>query len=252
MPPADLFTSQAENYAKYRPQYPDTLFAYLASQVPRRERAWDCATGTGQAALALAPFFERIIATDRSEKQIINAARHPQITYVLEAVEHTSIESASIDLVTVAQALHWLELDQFYREVRRVLRPGGVIAVWTFSFRSVRLPDSLNKLIKDFYLTVLKPYWPRHFQEERERPFPFQELSMPPFEMEATWDLEELTSFINTLSSVRRYRAETGKDPVQFIVKDMEEKWGPATRKEKITWPLNMRVGRLNKSKRMR
>jgi methylase of polypeptide subunit release factors len=69
----DHFSRHAADYAKFRPRYPNELFAYLASISPSHERAWDCATGNGQAAGALAAKFHSVIATDGSAKQIENA-----------------------------------------------------------------------------------------------------------------------------------------------------------------------------------
>ena len=119
------FSTQSIDYAKYRPTYPRTLFEYLASLTVSHEKAWDCATGNGQAAMGLAPFFDRVIATDASKPQPDQATKHEKIIYREATAEKTEIESEFIDLVMVAQALYRLDPDGFYQEVKRVLKPGS-------------------------------------------------------------------------------------------------------------------------------
>src|SRR5262245_38403499 len=122
----DHFSTVASNYALYRPRYPAELFAYLATLVPTCEFAWDCATGSGQAAVALAAHFKRVIATDASATQIANGETHPRVEYRVAPAEQSGLAAASVDLLTVAQALHWFDLPRFFVEANRVLRPRGV------------------------------------------------------------------------------------------------------------------------------
>lgn len=119
----DHFSQLAHDYARYRPQYPADLFEYLASLAPARRLAWDCGAGNGQAALQLAQYFDRVYATDASPEQIDHAYQHEKIEYRVEQAERASLASGSVDLVTVAVAVHWFDLDVFYQEVRRVLKP---------------------------------------------------------------------------------------------------------------------------------
>src|SRR5215831_9466809 len=119
----DHFSKQAADYAKFRPRYPQKLFEYLGSIVPSRQLAWDCGTGNGQAAVGLASTFDRIIATDASEKQIANAQSYERVEYRVAPAENSSIGSETIDLIMVAQALHWFDRDRFYAEARRILKP---------------------------------------------------------------------------------------------------------------------------------
>jgi ubiquinone/menaquinone biosynthesis C-methylase UbiE len=119
----DYFSRQSTEYAKHRPHYPKALFEYLNEICPGHERAWDCATGNGQAAIGLVPYFNEIIATDISEAQIKNAFQHPKIKYDVANCEDSSIEPQSVDLITVATAIHWINTDKFYQEVRRILKP---------------------------------------------------------------------------------------------------------------------------------
>src|SRR5215475_11590766 len=122
----DHFSRQAANYAKFRPRYRRELFDYLASIAPGRELAWDCGTGNGQAAVGLASVFDRVIATDASKKQIANAEPHNRVEYHVAPAENSGIPSGTIDLIMVAQALHWFDLDRFYGQAGRVLKPDGI------------------------------------------------------------------------------------------------------------------------------
>src|ERR1043165_5287441 len=123
----DHFSTQSQDYARYRPDYPPSLFQWLASLTSAHALAWDVGTGSGQAALALADHYRRVVATDAAEAQLRHAVAHERVTYKGMPAENTDLGNASVDLVTVAQALHWFDFDRFYREVQRVLRPGGLI-----------------------------------------------------------------------------------------------------------------------------
>ena len=124
----DHFSHQAADYAKFRPRYPREMFEYLATIVQSKKVAWDCATGNGQAAVELAAVFDRVIATDASKKQIANAQPHDRVEYRIAPAEKSGLESDSIDLVMVAQALHWLDSSRFYPELRRVLKDDAAFA----------------------------------------------------------------------------------------------------------------------------
>ena len=128
----DNFSSQAASYAQYRPGYPKELFDFILAQITGREVAWDCATGNGQTAKELAPYFEKVFATDISAKQLENAVQASNIFYSIQPAEQTNFEENSFDLVTVSQALHWIQFDPFYSEVKWVTRPGGWLAVWMY------------------------------------------------------------------------------------------------------------------------
>src|SRR5262245_55012855 len=133
----DHFSGHAACYHQFRPNYPDSLFAYLATLCPSHELAWDCATGNGQAAVALAPHFRTVIATDASTQQVEQAQVNPKVKYLVAPAHEAPIETGAVDVVTVAQALHWLELSSFYREVRRVSKPRGILAVWCYQLHNV-------------------------------------------------------------------------------------------------------------------
>jgi SAM-dependent methyltransferase len=246
-PYADHFSRVASEYASRRPGYPDELFAYLAGLVSRRELAWDCAAGSGQATLPLARWFEQVVGTDASPEMLSQAPAHPRIQYRVARAEQSGLSSASVDLVTVAQALHWLEPDLFYSEVERVLIPEGVIAVWTYG-RNHLDDESLDRVLQQFYEDIVGPYWPAercHVEAGyRTLPFPFPELVPPSFAMEVEWSLSELLGYVGTWSASQRFREVEGHDPVQLLASGLAGEWGAPDRRRRITWPLSTRVGR--------
>jgi SAM-dependent methyltransferase len=241
----DYFSSKSDAYAQFRPHYPASLYAYLASISLRHELAWDCATGTGQAALGLAPYFDRIIATDASENQIAHARPHPKISYQVAPAGKTSIPTSSADLIVVAQALHWFDLNEFYSEVERVLKPQGVIAAWSYNLLTVSA--NVDAVINRLYEKIVGAYWPeeRNLVEDGYKglAFPFEEVNGPTVSMTATWSLEQLTGYLHTWSAVQRYQEQNKRDPVAMIVDELCAVWGEAGGLKRISWPLSLRIG---------
>jgi len=244
----DYFSKQASEYTKYRPHYPEALYEYLATLVCSRQRAWDCATGSGQAALGLTPYFEQIIATDASKRQIANAIEHSKIAYFVAPAEKPDIEAASIDLIVVAQALHWFDLNRFYAEARRVSKPGGVLAAWSYSL--LRIARDIDSLLDKFYTEVVGPFWPpeRKFVDDKYQsiPFPFAELDVPQFKMESKWSLERLIGYLGTWSAVQNFKDKHNTDPIELIIKDLIRAWDRPQDEKEIHWSINMRVGRIH------
>lgn len=220
------------------------MFHYLASVAPERKLAWDCGTGNGQAAVELANLFDRVIATDASEKQIINAEPHPKAEYRVAPSENSGIDSNTIDLITVAQALHWFDLDRFYTEVRRVLKPQGVLAVWTYTF--LHIDPVIDAVVDHYYSNVVGPFWPpeRAFVENFGKlPFPFPEVATPTLEMAVEWDLAQLLGYLRTWSATQAYIAANKRDPLEIIFQDLHSEWGEAEQVRRVVWPLILRVG---------
>ena len=244
---ADHFSVVASGYASFRPSYPDTLFDYLGSLPPSGHVAWDCAAGNGQATLALTAHFERVIATDASEAQIRLAPSHPRVEYRVATAEASGLPAASIDLITVAQAVHWFDFERFYAEVRRVLVPRGSIAVWCYGKH--RFDDSaMDSLLDHFYTKVVGPYWPperRYIEEEyRTLPFPFDEITPPTFEMHESWTLPRLLGYLRTWSATWRYREVHAEDPVVALEGELAPLWGARDETKPVRWPVALRVGR--------
>lgn len=242
----DHFSSASDRYAAYRPDYPAALFAWLAGLCGRHDTAWDCATGSGQAALGLAPLFRRVVATDASPEQIRHAVAHPRVEYRVATAEASGLASASIDLVTVAQAAHWFERPRFYAEASRVLKPRGVIALWGYG--RLALPGEIDAPLRRFYADTIGPYWPaeRALIDEayRSLDFPFAEIAAPPLHIEVEWTLPRLLDYLSTWSAVKRYQAARGRDPLPALIAELQPGWGDPETPRKLRWPLFMRVGR--------
>jgi len=184
----DHFSRQAADYAKFRPRYPQELFVYLGNIAPSRQLAWDCGTGNGQAAVGLASVFDRVIATDASEKQIANGQLHKRVDYLVAPAENSGIQSDTVDLIMVAQALHWFDLDRFYAEARRVLKPNGVLAVSAYNL--LHIEPAIDEVVNRYYYDVVGPFWPperKLVENFAHLPFSFHEIDPPEFEITAQW-----------------------------------------------------------------
>ena len=238
----DHFSGQAVAYEKYRPHYPRELFAWLAANSPYRELAIDVATGNGQAAQALAEFFNEVVATDASAAQLANAAPKPRVRYLCEPAERISLPDSSVDLVVSSQAAHWFDWPAFAAEARRVLRPGGMLAIW--SYRDFVVQADIERLLHDFSREVVGPYWPRerrHVEEcYRSLALPFAECAAPSFEMRAEWDCESVLGYIGTWSAVQRCRKRSGRDPIALLSPMLRKTWGKGT--QTVRWPLTLTV----------
>lgn len=243
----DHFSGVARAYAQFRPGYPDVLFDYLAGLAPRRDLAWDCGAGSGQATGRLAGRFARVFASDISRRLLAAATADAGIMRVVASAERSPLAGASADLVTVAQALHWLDLPAFYAEVHRVLRPGGALAVWSYGLLHFE-DEGLDVAFREFHDGVVGPYWPpeRRLVEDGYRgiSFPFDETAAPEFSMEAHWTLDEFLGYVGTWSAVSRYRASVGSDALPLFEATLSPLWGARSRRRRLQWPLALRVGR--------
>lgn len=242
----DNFSKQADIYAKYRPHYSQELYAFLATLTHERKLAWDCGTGNGQAALGLAEFYESVLATDPSPQQIANCIPHPQIHYKVETAENSSIPSETADIITIANALHWFNHDAFYKEVNRVLKPGGVIAAWAYLNPSVN--PAVNEVITYLHDNILGDYWlaeNRHVENGYNTiPFPFQPISSPVFTSEKQMNLDDFIQFLNTWSATQRFINTNNTNPVDIVAKKLREAWGHPDDENTISWELFLKTGR--------
>jgi ubiquinone/menaquinone biosynthesis C-methylase UbiE len=241
----DHFSKQSADYAKFRPRYPREMFEYLGSITPVRQLAWDCATGNGQAAVELADIFDRVIASDASAKQIANAEPHERVEYRVAPAQESGLESRGVDLIMVAQALHWFDPARFYSEVRRVLKPTGAFAASTYRF--FHITPEIDRLVNDRYHNeIVGPFWPSEralIEKFEEIPFPFSEVQTPHFEMTAKWNLEHLCGYLRSWSASQRFIAQKNRDPIDEIADDLRAAWGELDQQRKIVWPLTLRVG---------
>ena len=242
---ADHFSQQSAAYARHRLTYPPELFAYVASAAPASHVVWDCATGNGQAAHGLRAHFDRVIATDASARQIESATPGEGIEYRVATAEDSGLADRSVDAVTVATAFHWFDHERFAREVKRVVRPGGVAVVWTYGFSE--MPEGPRAALAELVAPVLAQYWAPQvkiaWDGYRDAYFPFAELDTPALAIERSWTAREYLAYASTWSAVQACIADRGENPFVTHASAMEEAWGddPVT----IRWPLTIRAGRV-------
>jgi SAM-dependent methyltransferase len=243
----DHFSGVADRYADFRPHYPAALFDYLATVAPRQTLVWDCACGNGQASIDLASRFDRVIGTDASQEQIASAKPLPNVEFRVAPAEQSGLPDGSVGLVTVAQALHWFNFDRFYAEVRRVVAPGGVLAVWAYAMNTLE-GEAADQIIQEFYANQVGPYWPPECNwveaGYRTIPFPFTDLNPPPFQMEARWTLEQLLGYFSTWSATTRFIKATGQDPIKPLTEALGKVWGDPRTPRLVVWRMALRVGR--------
>jgi SAM-dependent methyltransferase len=243
----DYFSGVSTSYRDFRPHYPEELFEHLVDIAPSHSIAWDCATGSGQAARLLAQHFDRVIATDASASQVDNAGAVQGVTYRVEPAESTSLESQSIDVVTVAQALHWFDLPAFEKEVRRVCKPGAVLAVWSYAV--LQSKPSVDGVIEKLYNGLLGEYWTneRRIVERgyKDVIFPFELLESPSFAMRTQWSLDHMLGYLSTWSAAKRYEDRNGEDPVALIADELNHAWGNPESRLEVSWPLTVKLWRL-------
>ncbi|UCE88324.1 MAG: class I SAM-dependent methyltransferase [Pseudomonadota bacterium] len=241
----DHFSPLAEPYARYRPAYPKELFRWLASNCAHHSLAWDAGTGNGQAAVALAVHFEHVVATDASFSQVSRARADKGVHYAVMRSEQAAIGTGTVDLVTVAQALHWYRLDEFYDGVRQVLRPGGVLAAWCYGLCTVT--PAVDAVILHLYRDVLGEYWPterRHIDTAYQSlAFPFRRLKTPEFFMAQRWTLDALVGYLSTWSAGARFARATQQHAVALVRSELESAWGEPENRQQVCWPLSLLVG---------
>lgn len=241
----DNFSKQSDVYLKHRPTYPDELFTYLSGLTEKHELAWDCGTGNGQAAHGLVEYYDKVYATDASQKQIENAIPHSQITYGVEPAEQTTLEDQTVDLLTIAIALHWFDHDSFYTEVRRVLKPGGIIAAWTYRLPSVS--SEIDKVVQSFHDEVVDSHWSKENRlvsdGYKTLPFPFEEITNPVFTMRKNWSLDDLLGLVRSWSAIQRIINGTGKNPIPELEEELLKIWGDRESEKEMAWELIMKVG---------
>ncbi len=243
----DHFSETAPDYAAHRPTYPVALAEHLALLAPHRDLALDCGCGTGQLSVLLAAHFARVVATDASAAQIANAAPHPNVSYRVAPAEASGLAPGSVDLVTVAQAAHWLDLDAFYAEAARVARPGAALALVTYGV--LHLDGAPGPVVDQFYRAIAGPYWPperRHVEEGyRNLPFPVPDLPAPSLAITVSWMLADLLGYVETWSAVRALEAARGREPIEAFRGALAAAWGDPRTRRLVRWPLSLRIGRL-------
>jgi len=242
----DYFSQQSKAYATFRPTYPEDLYQFIFKHLKNRTIAWDCATGNGQVAQYLAKHFQTVYATDISRQQIDQAFKADNIFYSVSKAEQTSFPDHEFDLITVGQALHWINTDEFYSEVRRTAKPGALLAVWGYALLSVN--EAIDKLFLDFYHNTIGPYWDaaRKLVEEQYRnvPFPFERIPSPEFSLCVEWTPEQFAGYLTSWSATQKYIKVNGSDPVPAFNEVIRQHWNKDEKKT-VTFPLFLKLGRV-------
>jgi len=245
----DEFSKQSATYAQFRPTYPLALYEFLSGIAPGHDAAWDAGTGNGQCAAALADYFAWVHATDPSAEQIRHATPRPNIHYAVKAAEESDLSDHSVDLITAAQAAHWFDFPRFIPQVRRILKPGGVIALWGYSFHTSR-DAALNAVMHEFGENILGPYWPPQnrflWNGYADLPFPFEAIPHPDFTLTVAWSLEELCGYYSSWSATQKFIAANHHHPLRDIYERMAAAWGAPERKHPLNFDIHMRVGRVS------
>lgn len=244
----DHFSSVANSYAAFRPTYPQELFEFVASIAPARRCVWECGAGSGQATLGLAAHFGRVIATDVSAEQLNRAPENAKVEYIVAPAEQVPIESHSVDLVAVAQAMHWFDFERFYAECRRVARKGGVLVAWTYG--SPTMDGEVGAALREFMYGphAIGPYWPpeRDYvtEEYRTIPFPFERIPSPRLELEQEWNAQQVVGYLRSMSATSQYIKRHGRDPVVAFERELARLWTDGDVR-RIAWPLIILAGKI-------
>jgi hypothetical protein len=245
----DLFSSQAKTYSQYRPGYPPEIFSFLSSLVKHHGLAWDCATGNGQAAVGLSPFFKKIIATDISEAQLVHAIPKENIEYKEASAENSGLEDDSVDLITVAQAYHWINWDAFHKEANRVGKKNSIVAVWMYNRMNINDPV-LNEIYNRFYLEITGPWWDaeRKYVDANYETvkFDFADPGRKEFRSVVHWTLDDFTGYLSSWSAVQKFKEKNGHSPIDLIMKDLRSAW-PGNEKREFIFPIHLLFGRIEK-----
>ncbi len=249
----DNFSSQSDQYAKYRPTYPSAFFDYLNSLIPNKQNAWDCGTGNGQIAYELSKTFDTVYATDISQSQIDNAVPADNIIYSVQPAEKTDFDQQQFDLIIIGQAIHWFNFGQFYSEIRRTAKERALVSV--IGYGRIEICESIDRIIRDFYEVVIGTYWDKERKYIDENyttiPFPFDEMPTPHFANKLDWTLEHVIGYLNTWSAVKHFVKQNGYNPVFPLQIEIEKHWG-GEKTRAVNFPLLLRMGAITTRRQVR
>ena len=240
----DNFSEIAGNYAAWRPEYPEELFIYLASLSAQHDKALDCGTGNGQAAKQLTRHYKEVYATDISTAQLQHAVAMPNIYYSISPAEKTVFPDNFFDMLCATQAAHWFDLEIFYREAERILKPNGVLALVGYGL--IEINGNIDKLIKALYTDILGTYWDkeRKFIDDHYRslPFPYKEITAPSLQINCEWNLPQLVGYLNTWSALGHYKKANQKDPLTEMFPALQKIWGGNEILRSVRFPIMAKI----------
>jgi ubiquinone/menaquinone biosynthesis C-methylase UbiE len=241
----DYFSGHAKVYAAFRPTYPEELYQFIFQHLKQYHTAWDCATGNGQVARYLAGHFDKIYATDISAQQLDQAEKLANVSYSVSKAEQTSFADNQFDLITVGQALHWFQVNDFYKEVNRTLKPEGLIAVWGYALLTIA--PEIDKLFMDFYNNKVGPYWDHARKlvenEYRDISFPFAEIASPRFQIKVSWSLEQFAGYLTSWSATQKFIHQHQYNPVDEFIPVVKQFWSEGEEKS-VSFPVFLKLGR--------
>jgi SAM-dependent methyltransferase len=240
-----LFSMRSDNYAQFRPTYPDDLFSWLAERCPRTRCALDIAAGTGQATRPLLGRFDLVLACDASLEQLTSSSDWQPAQRFAAQAERLPLRDGSVDLMVIAQALHWFATPTFFTEAKRALAADGLFCAWCYGL--LRIEPPLDALIDRLHGETLSGYWPQGRASVdagyRDIQAPFDLLEPPTFALEAHWDLFQLFGYLQTWSAVKRWQQTHGRDPVAQLEPELKQLWGSPECKRQVRWPLHFLAG---------
>ncbi len=250
---SELFNTQAKFYSEYRPTYPQALIEYISGLCEQHELVWDVATGNGQAAFALAEYFKKVYATDISEGQLKHAKPCNNIQYAHSSCENSTLEAASVDLVTVAQAIHWFDFEKFYQEVARVIKLNGVLAAWGYALMLFE-DKQVQNLLEDFYSNNLSPYWAperKHLDNHYDSIFfPFEKITAPEIQISFAFNFEQFIGYLNSWSAVNTYIKQHAENPIEkYLMMPLKKIWGDPQQLKKGYFPIYSLITRFDLSR---
>ncbi len=241
----NLFNEQAKLYATARPLYPPEIFEWIASISPAKEVVWDCGTGTGQAAIGLAKYFANVEATDVSPRQIENAFPISNVRYQMMPAENTDFPEQYFDVINVALALHWFDLEPFWNEVKRVARPGALFVTYWYDWPT--LNEQFDKIFKKELLEPLSPFWSPKLKlcwnDYADVNFPFERIQTPNFEIQNQWSFEDFSNYVQTWSAIRGFVNKHGQEHLMHIISRLHQAWGSNENPKTVRLPLKIIAG---------
>lgn len=240
-----LFGSNASTYANFRPHYPAQLFTWLAQHSPARLRALDIGCGNGQASRPLCAHFAQVLACDASFAQLAASKPQSNLHLLVADARQLPLAPACLDLITVAQALHWFADAAFFAQIGRLLKPGGLFCAWCYGL--LRINPAVDEVIDQLYHERLSGYWPAGRSSVdcgySDLNAPFARLQVPSLVMQQHWNFNQLFGYLRTWSAVQRYQQQQGIDPLTTFTAALLEAWGEPQKSHNVSWPLHFLAG---------